>query len=102
MQARDRDHVPDKADEVQRGAEEGVGGGDAEDGDAEPAGRRQDGADAAGEGHARHTGRAPVVSRDSGVGTEPLGHFRKYSSILTKPSVLNHRRPATTGPFNLT
>ena len=56
--------VADKADEVQRGAEEGVGGGDAEDRDAEPAGRRQDGADAAGEGHARHTGRAPVVSRE--------------------------------------
>ena len=34
--------VADKADEVQRGAEEGVGGGDAQDGDAESAGRRQE------------------------------------------------------------
>ena len=67
MLSKQRVRVSDQADEVQRGAEEGVGGGDAEDCDAESAGRRQDGAHAAGEGHARHSGRAPVVSLTFGA-----------------------------------
>ena len=63
MLSKQRVCVADQADEVQRGAEEGFGGGDAEDGDAEPAGRRQDGAHAAREGHEGHPGRPPVVSK---------------------------------------
>ena len=84
MYSKERVRVADQADEVQRGAEEGVGGGDAEDGDAEPAGRRQDGSHPAREGHEGHPGRPPMVSNRGQIVT--ILHLQSPIALARHPN----------------